>query len=144
MAVELLGADGFAHLIEQLAVVFRRPHASVPAGMDVRHVEHRDGALNVVDDFEHLFEAAPKLLPTRGFDAHLGGRPVLDPWEHWELVLVIVPDRFEAFDHAGEDVGHRFVGFTAAAGLTVVSSVERDVPGVDGPGRLERGLDFCQ
>ena len=31
--------------------------------------------------------------------------------EDGELVFVVVPDGFEAFDHAGEHVRHGFVGF---------------------------------
>ena len=144
VAVEFLGADGLAHLVEQFAVVFGGPHAPVPTGVDVGHVQHRDGALHVVDDFEHLFEAAPQLLATGGLDADLRRRAVLDPWEDGELVIVVVPDGFEAIDHAGEHVGHGFVGFPAASGLAVVAGVERDVTGVDGAGGLERGLNLGQ
>jgi hypothetical protein len=30
--------------------------------MDVRDVEDRDGPFDVVDDFQHLFEASPEFL----------------------------------------------------------------------------------
>ena len=71
MAVELLGSDGFANLVEQFTVVFRRTHAAVATGVDVGHVQHGNRAFDVVDHFEDFFEAAPELLSSRGFDAHL-------------------------------------------------------------------------
>ena len=66
-----------------------------------------------------------------------------DPWEDGELVFVVVPDGFEAIDHAGEHVGHGFVGSRPRPSRRS-GRCERDVAGVDGAGGLERGLNLGQ
>ena len=55
VAIEFLGPDGLSHLVKQFPVIFRSSHLPVSACVDVGDVEHRDGAFDVVDDFQHFF-----------------------------------------------------------------------------------------
>ena len=144
MAIELFGSNAFPYHIEEFAVVFRCTHLTVAACVDVSDVQNGDGAFDVVHDFQHLFEAAPQLLSPRCFDTDLGGRPFFDPREHRKFVLIVVPDGVDAVDDAGKHVGHLLVGRLSPSKISVVAGVKRDVAGVDGACRLERGLNFCQ
>ena len=74
MAVEFLGADGLAHLVEQFAVVFGGPHAPVPTGVDVGHVQHRmvPSTWLTISSTSRGFPTTPA---TGGLDADLDGVP---------------------------------------------------------------------
>ena len=116
----------------------------VPSCVDVRNVEDGDGPFDVVHDLKHLFEAAPKFLPSGGLDTNLGRCAVLDPWENGEFVLVIVPNFVNAVHDARKHVGHLLVRRLSSPKLAVVTRVERDVAGIDGSCGLQGGFDFRQ
>ena len=110
----------------------------------MRNVEDGDGPFNVVHDLEHLLEAAPKLLPSRGLDTDLGRCAVLDPRENGEFVFVIVPNFVNAVHDARKHVRHLLVRSLSSSKVAVMTRVERDVAGIDGSCGLQGGFDFRQ
>ena len=112
--------------------------------MDVGDVENGDGAFDVVDHFEHLFETAPEFLATRCFNTNFGRFSVFDPWENGEFILIVVPNFVNAVNDSRIDVGDLLIGGLASSEVAVMSGVEGDVAGIDGAGCLEGCFDFRQ
>ena len=110
--------------------------------VDVGNVEDGDGSFNVVDDFDDFFEASPQFLTAGCLDTDLGWCTVLDPWEDWELIFVVMPDVVNTLNNAGEDVRNLLIGSRASSEVSVVTCVECDVTCVDGSRCLQCCLDL--
>ena len=142
MAIEFLGSNRFTNHVEQFTIIFGCLHSTVATSVNVSNVEDGDGSFNVVNDFDDFFEASPQFLTTRCLNTDLGWCPILDPWEDWELILVVMPDVVNTLNNAREDVCNLLVGSRATSKVPVVTCVERDVACVDGSRCLQCCLDF--
>ena len=104
------------------------------------HVQHRNGALDVVDDLENLFDCSPQFLLSTRLDAYEGRLRLMHPREGGVVFLFLLnsPDGADAVDHTSHDVGDLFVGFGPRLVIAVGADVANHVSSVDDFTNLHR------
>ena len=138
VAVEFLAPERLAHLIKQLTEVLAGSQGAVPAGMDVGHVEDRNGPLDMIADLQNFVERPPQFLPTTSLDANQRGLLLYDPWKCSIVFgfLLVTPKHLAPLDDASEYVSDVRVGLGTRTEFSVRPDMIGDVPSIDHLRRL--------